>query len=113
MRRVVLLLVVGSMMSAYGVHGIAAASPPDGITPEGTAGCFHSPLLQKPGWTTSGVWQSTNEGERLLLADALNHTILAYTAAGRSFGPVSGAPGTACANLAPSMLKLDSVTTSC
>jgi hypothetical protein len=110
MRRVVLLLVVGSMMSAYGLHGAAAASPPDGITREGTAGCFHSTLLQRPGWTTSGVWQSTDEGERLLLADALNHVILAYTATGRSLGPVSGGPGTPYPNLAPAVLKSDSVT---
>ncbi len=46
--------------------------------------CREVELTQKPGWTVSGAWL----GKQLVLVDALDRTLLRYSARGDSLGPI-------------------------
>jgi len=102
-------LLVGTTMSAFGVLLVAAS--PSGkpasrwVQPVGTAGCNRSTLSQRPGWTSSGIWTVSADGDRLLLADALQKTILTYDSSGRFLGPLAGTNGMALNSLRPLVLK--------
>ncbi len=102
-------LLIGTMMSAFGVL-LAAASPsgkPSSIwvQPVGTAGCHRSKLSQRPIWTTSGVWTTSDAGDRLLLADAYNKRLWDYDSDGRYLGPLASTNGMALTSLGPLVIK--------
>jgi hypothetical protein len=96
------------LVPALPLLAILLAAPSSGstdplLTKIGTAGCADAVLLQRPGWTTSGTW--TPDGNTLILADALNHTLTKYSSTGRSLGPLTGSIGTALRHLQPSVLR--------
>jgi hypothetical protein len=101
-----LVLVVAAL--APGRSLFSAPSSQGGPLPPGVANCTRATLLQPPQSAATGAWSAN--GNELLVADALNRTILRYSASGRSLGPLPDPIRSFVAQLSPSTLKADPTT---
>jgi hypothetical protein len=101
-----LILVVAALAPGRSLH--SAPSSQGGAFSADVANCTRVTLLQPPQSAATGAWSAN--GSELLVADALNRTILRYSVSGRSLGPLPDPIRSFLAPLSPAALKADPTT---